>query len=524
MTDVIEEPLTDAPEADPESVTIASPASAALAVVNDLYEDLQGRRGEIARLGQYFRGQHPLVFASDAWRKFHQHRYKDFSDNWCGVVASSPAERIRVNGFRIGDDTQVWSAEEQQMSRDWLGNDLDAQSSQGFLESIISKTSYVLVWGDSDANPVVTWEHPSQMIVDCDPCSPRVVRAALKSWSDDDMEYATLYLPDSVWKWKRRAGIRVYQTNTTDAGLYIPVRISDSGWSPRQERTDATWPLPNPMGVVPVVEVANRPLLGGEPMSDISGAACMQDAINLLWAYLFAAADHASLPARVVMGQEPPSLPILDANGQLVGTKPIDMGDLAKSRLLWLNGENTKIAQWEPAKLDVFTSVINIAVRHLAAQTRTPVHYIVGELTNVNGETLLAGESGLVKKVEEFQLFAGSPVRRIHALMAMARGNAALAEACRYGTVQWAGAETRTTAQAADAALKDRQLGMPLAWIAEKRFGLSQPEIARLLAMVEAEAADPILSKALGEISAAAKVDAAAAAAPSGSNRGLGNA
>ena len=44
---------------------------------------------------------------------------------------------------------------------------LDAASSAGFLESIVAKTSYVLVWGDPDTNePVVTWEKPDQVIVE----------------------------------------------------------------------------------------------------------------------------------------------------------------------------------------------------------------------------------------------------------------------------------------------------------------------------------------------------------------------
>ena len=43
---------------------------------------------------------------------------------------------------------------------------------------------------------------------------------------------------------------------------------------------------------------------------------------------------------------------------------------------------------WDAAKLDVFTGVINVAVKHIAAQTKTPIHYIVGELrrTDVEGQ------------------------------------------------------------------------------------------------------------------------------------------
>lgn len=58
------------------------------------------------------------------------------------------------------------------------------------------------------------------------------------------------------------------------------------------------------MGVVPMVELANRPLLTGDSISEVSGIAAMQDAMNLLWALQFNPADFTSLPARVVLGAD----------------------------------------------------------------------------------------------------------------------------------------------------------------------------------------------------------------------------
>ena len=370
---------------------------------------------------------------------------------------------------------------------------MDAQSSQGFLQSIIAKRSAVIVWGDESDEPVVTWEHPAQVLVEYDPQMPRRRLAAIKAWLEGDIEMATLYTADEVWKFQRHAVVN----GSTISGLFVAGLTDLGGWVPRERTGDDVWPISNPLGLVPVVEFPNRPMLGGEPLSDIAGTVSMQNAINLLWAYLFGAAYYASMPARVIMGQEPPKIPVLDAAGQKIGEKPVEPEALTRGRLLWLTGQTTKIDQFEPAKLDTFTDVINIAVRHLAAQTRTPVHYIVGELTNVNGETLLAGETGLVKKVEESQLFFAPPVREMFHLAALVRGQKDVAEACRSGFVQWADAETRTTAQAADAALKERQIGFPLAWLAEKRFGLTQAETARLMAMVEAEANDPTLERVM---------------------------
>lgn len=481
-------------------------ATEALRMTKSLHAQLEVRRRDIDTAHRYYRGDQDLRFASEKWREYHAARYEKFSDNWCGVVANSPNERQRIDGFRLDDDPAISSTEKTLWSY-WQANDMEAQSSQGILESIITGRSFVLVWGDSDDQPVATWERPDQVIVQYDPENPRKRLAALKCWHEDDEEYATLYTPAAVWKWRRpynrpaaesspiavppgAARAAGFFSRTTPAGLYVPE--STEGWQPRQ--VDDSWPLTNPMGEVPVVEYANRPMLGAEPISDITGTMAMQDAVNLLWAYLFNAADHASFPARVVMGQEPPKLPILNEAGVKVGEKAVDLKKLSEDRILWLTGQQTKVGQWDAAKLDVFTTVIEIAVTHIAAQTRTPPHYLVlGKgLVNVNAEGMKTAETGLVMKVREQRTYFGPSGRDTFRLMALAAGDTKAAEACRQGVVQWKDAENHSEAQLADSLVKLGTIGFPFEWLAE-RYGLSQTEVTRVLAMKERAAQmDPV--------------------------------
>lgn len=475
----------------------------ALKLVQKLSGQIIARRPGITELDDYYRGKQPLKYASKQWREYNGVRYKDFSDNWCGVVANAPVERLQVMGFRLpGNDVsgkRLMTPDENLLWRDWSTNACDVQSAQGFLTAIVNQRSYVLVWGNSNNEPLVTWEDPSQMIVAYDPENPRRRIAALKLWTDDEtkFDHATLYTDDEVWKFQRHSGMHL-AGNTTQGGLLVIGDVGSmaglGGWVPRKPEADDTWPLENPMGVVPVVEFPNRPMLRGEPLSDISGTASMQDAINLLWAYLFAAADQASYPGRVITGQEMPTMPILDDAGQVIGSKPIDMGKLEQGRFLWLSNPGAKIDHWEPAKLDVFTSVIEIQVGHVGAQTRTPPHYLVANkgLSNLNADALTAAEVGLGKKVEEEQLFFSPPLRETNALMALARGNKKLAAAAREGTPRWKDPHIRSEAQRADALLKDKAVGFPFRWIAEQR-GLTDPEIDRVMAMrAEELAMDPL--------------------------------
>jgi hypothetical protein len=475
---------------------VALTAEQALQVVDRLYKQLTQRRPEIRRLEAYESGEHPLRLGTEEWSRDHAKRFQGWSDNWCGVVAQAPGERRAMDGFRVGEDDDVISAEEKELIRQWNLNEMPSQASQGFLTARVAKRSAVLVWGDGDGNPVITWEHPSQVIVDYDPNAPMQARYALKAWLDDDFENATLYTPDEVWKYKRPRGYA--QQVRDESRLILPATSALFGnWSPRQPDGDDSWPIDNPMGIVPVQEVLNRPRLGGVPVSDISGTTSMQDAINMLWKYLFVAADYASMPARVVLGHSPPKMPILNEEGVKIGEREIDLEALEKGRLLWLTGQGGDIKQWDAAKLDVFTDVINIAVKHVASQTRTPIHYIVGDLGNVNGETLTATETPLAMKVRESNDHDTSAIRGTFRRIALVLGNTALAEACRSGQVQWRNPEIRSEAQLADAASKDRATGFPIMWIAKYRYGYTQPQLAELEAMLEKERTDPTLERVL---------------------------
>lgn len=489
-------------------------AQQALNWVDRLYRVLSKRRPIIEQEFDYFRGGQPLVYATKQWAKFHKDRYKGFSDNWCGVVARAPVDRLRIDGFSTGQDR---TPEEKSLWDDWQRNELEIQSKQGFLSSAVAKRSACLVWSDSDDTPVVTWEHPGQVVVAYAQDGSRTRRAALKAWTEDGVEYATLYLPDGLWKFQRASSVPV-QNGLTPNGLYVlGVGLSSGGgWKQRVVSGEA-WPLDNPLGEVPVVEWLNQPLLGGQPLSEIQGTMAMQDAINMMWAYLFTAADHASMPARVVLGMEPPKIPILNEAGQLIGSEPAKMEDLAEGRLLFLPGAggNAKIDQWDAAKLDVFTAVINQAVGHIASQTSTPGHYLNTNdaLANLNGDALTSAEVPLATKVVNAQSFYSPSARDTLRLMAKVRGDDGLADTIRTSTIVWKDAAMHSLPQIADAATKDRAVGISLRTVLEDRYGMDPDRVDEELRRVRDEQTDPILSQILKAVppSAPSNQDAAGA-------------
>ena len=477
---------------------MALTAKQAAARVNTLYAELKTRRGPVDKRERYFKGDQPLCYASPEFRRFHGERFEGWSDNWCGVVGSAAPELTEFASIHLGEDADDLSSDERALLRDWNINDGQSKSSQGFLSGAVTSRSFAMVWGNRDDEPVLTWEHASQVIVAY--WADGSQRDQLKAWVEDDKEFATYFAEDLVWKFERPKSISSYASS----GLVLPASFaSDGGWSPRQAASDDTWPLPNPLGVLPIVEFPNRPLLGDGPISDIEGTMAGQDAANLMWAYLFGAADYASMPARVVMGQEPPKVPILDANGQKVGEAPIDVEQLTRGRMLWLTGQNTTIGQWDSAKLDVFTGVIDTLVKHIGAQTKTPLNYL-GALSNVNGETLDGLRTPLHMKVRDGHKHLSGPQRETFRRMALVRGNTAVAEACRTAVIGWKNPETSSDAQTSDAALKDREIGWSSAGILERRYGMSQQEIDKEIQRRRAEALDPVTQQLLDDMTATA--------------------
>lgn len=446
---------------------------------DSLYQTITKRAPEIKELKEFYEGNQPLAFASDQWKESHSKRYKGFSDNWCEVVANSTSERESVIGFQLPSTAKKRPKAEKLIWDAWMRNEQDSLSSQGFLEAAVARRSFCTVWGEQDTGePIVTWRSADQAAVKYDAETGRKRVGAVVVWDDEDesLERMTYYTPVEVWRFKRSRLLK-------GSGLILPSSFQLSGG----------WSLDsyggNHLGMVPVIEFPNRPVLGRGPLSDIKGTVAMQNAINLLWAYLFNAADHASMPARVVMGQEPPKIPILDDQGQPTGQyQQVDPKHLTEGRMLWLTGQNTKVDQWEAAKLDVFTEVIEKAVGHIAAQTRTPPHYLVANkgLSNLSGDALKAAETGLVQKVRQAMEFFDPRLRDVFQLIALQLGEDKAAAMAPLGSIEWRDPENRSDAQTSDAAMKDRSIGYPFEYILKKR-GHSPQEREEIMEMVRRE-------------------------------------
>lgn len=434
--------------------------------LNRLYGKLKRRASTAETWSKYYDGEVPLKFASPEFRAQMGNLFDGFSDNWCQVVPDATVERLVPVAFRLNDgslDSNAWDA--------WRRNECDVEVGLAFLEALIAGRSYGLVWKPDGVNTEITFHDVRQAIVEYVPGKRRVRRAGLLIWRDGDQERASLFYPDAVFLWVRK----------TDTAFGYALD-SGAGWV-------SAGTLPNPLKVVPLVALENRARLRGKPTSEIASVAPLQDAVNTLWAHLMTAADERALPARAVLGMDRPTKEILDDDGEVIGEEDLPIDKFRRNRLLWLEREGASIAEFSGADLNNYTQVIEVAVRHIAAQTRTPPSYLTGEMVNISADALVASEAGLVAKVQERQRYFGASLRELMRLEALAAGDTARAEALAMGSVVWRDAQFRSEAQYADALTKYKAINVPDEALWERMPDTTPEEIERWKTMRTDQAA-----------------------------------
>lgn len=435
-----------------------------------LYKRLTAQRATFDFYDAYYRGDHPLPWLAPQARTEFRRILMMTRSNYMGLVCDATAERLQVEGFRIADaeraDADTW--------RIWQANGLDTYSDQGILEALIGAKSFLLVAPSADQRTPDMWvEHPSQATVEYVPGTNRRERAAgLKVWDDDwtGNVHATLYLPDFIYKFK---------TPRPSSGILPAV----PEWMPREVK-DEKWPAPNPAGEVLLVEIANNPRLLTGGVSELADVTDTQDRINKTIADRLITQDFGAFPQKWAV-----AWPDEDEQGN--PTPPIDIG---RNRMVTTSVAETEFGQWDAAPLDPYSAAKREDVKDIASRTRTPAQYLLGEMSNVNGETLKASESGLVSKCRQRMRTFGEGFEDA---MRLARKIAGLPGDDVAMETLWRHPEFRTEGEVTDAAVKKLQARIASLRQARVDVGYSQTLIAQLERDDAAEATDPVLQALL---------------------------
>jgi hypothetical protein len=259
----------------------------------------------------------------------------------------------------------------------------------------------------------------------------------------------------------------------------------------------------NPLGLVPLIPLENNPtMLGGA--SDLTGAVRLNDAANKFFTDMIHASEFTSFPQRVLTGVELPRDP---TTGEIVDSAQIRA---AVSRLWAFEDPAAKVFDLQGASLTNYVEGIDLAVQHMAAQTRTPPQYLLAKLANLSAEALLAAESGLIARCSRKQLdFSDAweeAIRLGFAWRAIDREGWVGADQDKLRSMMtdaetiWASTESRNPTVVMDALVKKAQIAVPnmMLW-EEAGYTPQQVERMKELAAEQAKVESPELGKPAGK-------------------------
>jgi hypothetical protein len=227
---------------------------------------------------------------------------------------------------------------------------------------------------------------------------------------------------------------------------------------------------------VPVVPFRNRPRLLGGGRSEIGDVIDIQDRINKTLFDRMMAGEYASYRQRYSIGMEIPT----DDSG-----RPKAPFEAAVDRLWMAEDPDVKFGEFSQTDLGPFIAAVESDIQHMAAISRTPPHYLLGQIINISGDALKAAESGLASKAKSRARHFGESWEKVIRL-AFAVFEDPRAKVMDSQTI-WADPETRTEGERVDALVKMASLGVPREALWE-RWGASQQEIERWRSMQMAEA------------------------------------
>jgi hypothetical protein len=414
------------------------------------------RQHEMATYQQYYDGRHPLAFASDKFREAFGGRLRAFADNFCPLVVEAVEERLTVQGFRLGAardlaaDTDAW--------RIWQTNQLDAESELAHREALIKGCGYVLVSPSEtdrvdDETPGITVEDPMEVATESEPGRRWKRRAGIKRWVDDEgMLRAVLWLPDFVYRWRSEKPFDPVMKQAGD------IRWKEFSLPADEDR----WPIPNPLGIVPLVPLPNKPLRDGSFASEIRNVIPAQDAINKTAADLLVAQEFAAFRQRYALNLDLE----IDPETKLPRL-PFKVG---VDRMITIGRPDqnpdgtypppTTFGEFGVSELSQYIRGMEMWVQHIATQTRTPAHYLLGQAGSFpSGESLKATETGLVSKARHKMRYFGEGWEEVIRLAFRVLDDPR-AEVMDSETI-WKDPETRTEAEHVDALLKLKSIGVP---------------------------------------------------------------
>lgn len=252
------------------------------------------------------------------------------------------------------------------------------------------------------------------------------------------------------------------------------------------------------VGLMPVTRFAAQVDLEGRTLGVVEPMIPLQDRINQTIFDLLVGQTYTSHEVRYATGMAPPVERDQDGDVKLgEDGQPIAkrMNHNAR-RFLFAEDPDVKFGSLPGGPLEGLIASVDMSIRHFAAISQTPPHHLLGQIANLSAEALLAAETALARKVEEFRTSFGESWEQVFRIAAALNGDDASADDFE-GEVIWRDMEQRSLAQSADALGKlAQQLGIPQEGLWNRVPGVTSTEV-RHWRKLKAQQPDAVMADAL---------------------------
>jgi hypothetical protein len=416
-------------------------------------------------LDSYFNCENGVpTMALKAVREAYQRLMRMARTNYAELIVEAVRERIQVNGFRTGaasdelGDKGAWSI--------WQGNSLDADFALITRAALVMGSAYTIV-GDIDEEtgvPVITPEDPRQTIAEFDPVRRRKVRAALKTYWDNGVQWAYVYIarqPNArVHVFGRRVALADARTSSDAFELVDVIELAG----------------PN----VPVQRYAPQPTLSGYCWGEFEKHLPVLDRISYQLLSRLEIATLQAFKQRAVKG-----VPSEDKDGKEINYDAIFTSDPGA---LWVLPATADI--WESGAVDLgpIRLAVKDDVQDLAAVTRTPLFYLSPDASNGSAEGASLAREGLIFKVYDRLAQLGESVEATMSSAFSVMGDSERAARSSMEVI-WAQPERYSLSERYDAASKAQAAGVTWRKTMQKVLQFTPQEIDEM----EAERAGDLL-------------------------------
>lgn len=443
---------------------MVSPVALASELLTIIHED----SARLERIDNYLHGVQDEPYMPKNADAEYKHLAQRAVSNWMPLLVGTPAQALYVDSFRPSRKTDAEHGTPEW--EHWQESRLDARQAAVHRAALTYGHAFALT-------------EKSKKGIRTKGLSPLRTAALYEDAANDNDAVAALTIV-SYPKGKEKGIARLWTEKHEYKVVFEALHGEQKITTPKKKSHGAP--------ECPVTRFAAAVDLEGRTVGVIEPMIPLQNRINQTVFDLLVAQTYASFKVRWVTGMAPPMEKVwVKADGQVypgdvdpenppegvtLHMQPKAMDHNAK-RFLFAEDDQVKFGSLDETPLDGFIKSIDMSIRHLAAVSQTPPHHLLGQIANLSAEALLAAETSLSRKVEEFRKGFGESWERVFRLAGALGGDDAVYEDFG-GEVLWRDMEQRSLAQSADALGKlAESLEIPKRGLWTRVPGVTQGEI-----------------------------------------------